>query len=646
MQVQSKVDATPVTSTYVWVLLLGTSLVLTSFLAQFIYASNPLTSDISAFIGALILAFPIFRSAVRDLWRGKMMMNELVALAVLAAMAGGDYQTAGVIAFFMLVALLIETRSAEGAHEAIEKLIRMTPSTARRLEKDGAEVNMSASDLLVGDHIRIHPGENVPADGVIRAGRTTLNEATITGESLPRDKAPGEDVFAATQNLTGVIEVEVTRVGDDTTLGQVRDLILAAEQSKLPLMRMIDRYAQYYTPVVLMIAALVWFFTDDWNRVIALLIIACPCAFILATPTAMVAALSAAARLGILIKNVEDLEAAARIDAFIFDKTGTLTTGELGVTRLSPCTNVPPSELLFEAGSAERYSNHPAALALQRLAQETGLPLATPEMLHEEPGQGIRARVNGADILSGRITWLQANGVDAAAMAQDSAQHVQGLSAVFLARNGQYRGWIGFQDQIRDKAAASLQLLKHLHVRRIAMVTGDRNAVAETVARSVGCAEYRAECLPAEKVEYVHAIRRAGYHVAFVGDGVNDAPALAAGDIGIAMGAAGSDIAIHSATVALMNNDLRRLPFLVDLSRSARDVIHQNLIIGGLFILGGLTLSGLGLLNPIPAALVHNAGSLIVVFNSARLIRKGEDLDESPEPSTVVKPQFVMEAAL
>lgn len=627
MQIQSNAESVPRSAALVASMLIGSALVLNSFLATWIYSTNPLVSDISAFAGALILSFPILKTALVDLWRGRVFMNELVALAVLAAMAYGDYKTAGVIAFFMLLALVIETRSAQGAHTAIENLIRMTPSTARRIQPDGTDQEIHVRELAVGDRVRIRPGDNVPADGVIRNGQTTLNEATITGESLPRDKAPGEDVFAGTQNLTGVIEVEVTRVGEDTTLGKVRDLILAAEQSKLPIMRIIDRYARFYTPVVIMISALVWFFTDDWNRVIALLIIACPCAFILATPTAMVAALSAAARLGILVKNVQDLEEASRIDMFILDKTGTLTTGELGVSRLAPCDPEGSSSLLFDAGSAERYSNHPAAIALQRLAAEADLQLAEPEEFHEEPGRGIRATVDGHVILCGRNTWLAENGVEDKRLDQDHRDQVKGLSAIFVAKDGVYQGWIGLQDQVRPEAAETLAKMRTLQVKRTAMVTGDRRGVAEEIARQIECPDVQAECLPQEKVEYVEEARKSGYHVAFVGDGVNDAPALAAGDIGIAMGAAGSDVAIHSATIALMNNDLRRLPFLIELSRSARSVIHQNIGIGGLFILGGLTLSGLGMLTPIVAAVVHNAGSLIVVFNSARLIRKGEDLE-------------------
>ncbi len=627
MQIQSNAESVPRSATLVASMLIGSALVLNSFLATWIYAANPLVADISAFAGALILSFPILKTALVDLWRGRVFMNELVALAVLAAMAYGDYKTAGVIAFFMLLALVIETRSAQGAHTAIENLIRMTPSTARRIQPDGSDQEIHVRELSVGDRVRIRPGDNVPADGIIQTGRTTLNEATITGESLPRDKAPGEDVFAGTQNLTGAIEVEVTRVGEDTTLGKVRDLILAAEQSKLPIMRIIDRYARFYTPVVLMISALVWFFTDDWNRVISLLIIACPCAFILATPTAMVAALSAAARLGILVKNVQDLEEASRIDMFILDKTGTLTTGELGVSRLAPCDREGSSALLFDAGSAERHSNHPAAIALQRLATEADLTLAEPDEFHEEPGRGIRATVAGHVILCGRNTWLAENGVSDERLEKDHREQVKGLSAIFVAKDGVYQGWIGLQDQVRPEAAETLTKMRSLQVKRTAMVTGDRRGVAEEIARQIDCPDVEAECLPQEKVAYVESARKSGYHVAFVGDGVNDAPALAAGDIGIAMGAAGSDVAIHSATIALMNNDLRRLPFLIELSRSARSVIHQNIGIGGLFILGGLTLSGLGMLTPIVAAIVHNTGSLIVVFNSARLIRKGEELE-------------------
>ena len=605
---------------FLWICI-GTAFVVNAYLADWLYRLNAPVGEVSAAIGAIILMVPILRTALRDLRRGELRMNELVTLAVLAAFVQGDFRTAGVVAFFMLISVVIETRSAEGAHAAIESLIRLTPTNACRLTATGEET-VPADQLHAGDRVRILPGDNVPADGQVQSGKTTLNEATITGESLPRDKGPHDEVFAGTQNLTGAIEIIVTRVGPDTTLGRTRELILAAEQTRLPLMRIIDRYIGYYTPAVLMIAGLVWFFTGDWNRVIALLVTACPCALILATPSAMVAALSAAARMGILVKDVADLEAAARLTAFVFDKTGTLTTGQLGVTRLAPATGVQPSELLLAAGSAERFSKHPAAIALVALAKEAGLPLAEPQDFHEEPGQGVVATIAGGTVVSGRATWLQAHGVTATEV------DTEGLSVIFVAQNGRHLGWVGLQDQVRPEAAAALKELSELNIKHLSMVTGDRASVAARVASEIGCKEFKAECLPQQKVEFVNAVKAAGYHVAVVGDGVNDAPALAAGDTGIAMGAAGSDVAIHSAKIALMSNDLRRLPFLVRLSRGARAVIYQNLGVGALFIVVGLTLSGLGLLNPIVAAMLHNVGSLIVVFNSARLIRAGEELDQ------------------
>jgi Cd2+/Zn2+-exporting ATPase len=383
----------------------------------------------------------------------------------------------------------------------------------------------------------------------------------------------------------------------------------------------------FYTPLVLAIGALVWVFTHDLGRVIAVLVVSCPCAFILATPTAMVAALSAAARLGILIKNVADIELAAKINAFVFDKTGTLTTGQLAVSRLAPLANTKPAELLLLAASAEKYSNHPTAKALAQLANEANVPLPEPKNFAETAGRGVKADINGAAVLVGRAQWLKDNGVKDDFLKSVDLNETEGWSLIFVARNGQCIGWVGLQDKTRTEAKQSLAELKESGVRRVAMVSGDRQPVATRVAKEIGCEEAVGECLPQNKVEFVRAMKARGYKVAVVGDGVNDAPALAAGDIGIAMGAAGSEVAIHSATIALMNNDLRRLPFLVKLSRSTRAVMNQNFMFGVLFIIGGLTLAAFGKVGPIVAAMLHNVGSLIVIFNSARLVRKGEELE-------------------
>jgi Cd2+/Zn2+-exporting ATPase len=621
-----------------WQTLVGIVFVANGYLVDWLFAQAHTVASASAFIGAIILGYPIVWTGLKDIRRGILGMNELVAIAVLAAFASGNYKTAGVVAFFMLMGEIIETRTAEGARASIESLIKLTPTKARRLKKDKSEEEVAASDLAIGDVIRIRPGDNVPADGVIVTGQGSFNQATITGESLPVDKKPGDDVFAGTQNLTGVLEVRVSRAGTDTTLGRVRELILAAEKTKLPIMKIVDQYMGFYTPLVLVIGALVWAFTQDLDRVIAVLVVACPCAFILATPTAMVAALSAAARLGILIKNVADLELAARINAFVFDKTGTITTGELAVSRLAPLGDTSPAELLRLAASAERYSNHPTAKALTNLAQEAGVTLAEPKDFAETAGRGVKAQVDGATVLVGRANWLKDSAVQDDFLKSVDLNETEGWSLIFVARNGHCIGWVGLQDQTRKEARESLAELKLSGVRRIAMVSGDRQPVATRVAGEIGCEEVVGECLPQNKVEFVRALKAKGYRVAVVGDGVNDAPALAAGDLGIAMGAAGSEVAIHSATIALMNNDLMRLPFLVKLSHSTRAVINQNFMFGLAFIIGGLAAAAFGYLDPIVAALLHNVGSLIVIFNSARLVRKGEELEHYQPAPTATPP--------
>src|SRR5881296_3465269 len=396
-----------------WLTLLGVVFVLNAFVVDWFFARGSAVASASAFVGAIVLGYPIVWTAVKDLYNGILSINELVAIAVMAAFASRDYKTAGVVAFFMLMGEIIETRTAEGARASIESLIKLTPTKARRL-KGNSEEEIAAKDLAIGDLIRIRPGDNVAADGVIVSGQGSFNQATITGESLPADKKPGDEVFAGTQNLTGALEIKVSRAGQDTTLGRVRELILAAEKTKLPIMTIVDQYMGFYTPLVLVIAALVWAFTGKehgLNNVISVIIFSCPCAFILATPTAMVAALSAAARLGILIKNVADLELAAKLNSFIFDKTGTLTTGELAVSRLAPLGDTKPAELLRLAASAEKYSNHPTAKALSRLAKEAGVPLIEPKEFSEAAGRGIKAQVNGAPVLVGRAQWLKDNGM-------------------------------------------------------------------------------------------------------------------------------------------------------------------------------------------------------------------------------------------
>jgi len=617
------------------VALLGGIFVVNSFLISWLWPDQAFAAEASAVLGALILAAPIFLAALHDLAEGIVHMNELVALAILGAMAGADFRTAGIIAFFLLITIIIEAGTASGAQRSIEALIRLAPNTARRLDPAGGENTVEATELRIGDLIRIRPGENFPVDGVVTSGESTVNQASITGESLPLDKSPGAEVYAGTQNLTGTLEVRVTRVGEDTTLGQVKSLILAAEGSKPPLVRMIDQYAGCYTPTVLAIAGVTWWLTGNMRSVIAVLVASCPCALVLATPSAIVAALAAASRLGIFIKNVADLELAARIRIFVFDKTGTLTGGVLQVSRLAPAPGIEPAELLRVAAATESQSNHPLALALQRLAAEAGLPLPTVSRSTERHGQGMEVELEGRCCRVGRRAWLEEQGWSCAGLEAPEADAAHAaMSVVYVGRAGQVLGWIGFQDAVRDGAGEAVRQLKELGVRRCAMFTGDRASVAELVSRQLGIEEVRAECLPDGKVAYVEELRREAA-VAVVGDGVNDAPALAAGDLGVAMGAIGSDIAINSASIALMTNDLRRLPLLITLARRSRLVMYQNLALGMVFIVAGVGSSVFGYLPPVAAAVLHTASTLAVIFNSARLVRIGEELTlAEPAPST------------
>ena len=607
--------------------LAGGILLINSGIAKFIYGSGSFNTEFFAMAGAILLGAPIVLHAIRSLIKNQMHMDELVALAIIAAFATQKYATAGIVAFFMLLSELIETRTALGARASIESLIKLTPTRANLVEQDGSEKEVKVSSLKPGDCVRVRPGDNVPADGEVAKGLSSVNEATITGESLPVDKVPGMQVFAGTSNLTGVLDITVTKAGKDTTLGKVQSLIIQAEQTKIPIMRIIDRYVKWYTPTILMIAGIVLFFTRDVDRAITILVVSCPCALILATPTAMVAAISASARLGILIKNVADLEIAGKMTAMVFDKTGTVTTGRLYVTKLTPAQSVEPAELLAVAASAEQMSKHPAARALQEVAKEANLSLPGTDSFQETPGKGVTAVVDSAKIMVGRDTFLKENNVDISNVSDPALHEEQGFSTLYVAKDAKCIGWIGLQDKTRPEARQAVRELLDLGIKRVTMLTGDRDEVANRVAAELSCTDFKAQCLPQDKLSIVEQIRKAGHTVVVVGDGINDAPALAAGDLGIAMGAAGSDVAINSASIALMSNDLKRLPFLVRLSRKTRRVINQNLGFGIMFIILGVVAGAAAWLPAGYAAILHFVGSLIVIFNSARLVRYGEELE-------------------
>ena len=629
--------------------LVGGTLLVCSLVAGWLW-EQPFFAALPAALAVAILAAPLVTAALKDLLRGVAGMNALVALAVIGAVASGNYQEAAAVAFFMIVSSLIERRTAAGAEASIESLIRLAPTKASRLVgsgRDEREEAVEATGLRPGDVVRIRPGDTIPADGRVVRGASTVNQASVTGESIPAEKAQGDEVFGSTINLTGVLDVEVTKAGADTLLGRVKDLILQAERTKTPIMRLVDQYAAWYTPTILMLVGVVLFFAlkdnpdTAFNRAIAMLVIACPSALILATPTAMVAALSAAARLGVLVKSVATLEAARTITAVVFDKTGTVTTGVLTVTRLAPIDDVESAELLRLAASAEQNSRHPVAKAVTDMARRARVPLASPSDFEEVAGRGVRASfADGSTVFVGRASWLveavpAPHAIDGAALeAIQSSSEADGLSLLHVVRDGKPIGWIGLEDNARPEAAGAVDRLKTLGISRLVLLTGDRSSVAKRVAGQMHFDDFKAEVLPHEKLEMVDALKASGHRVAVIGDGVNDAPALAAGDVSIAMGAAGSDVAIHSASIALLNSNLDRIPFLVDLSRKTISVIRQNMIIGGLFIVAFVALAGAGYVTPVMAAMLHVVSGLAVVFNSARLVRCGEDIEQAEAPAS------------
>ncbi|MEM1210043.1 MAG: cation-translocating P-type ATPase [Planctomycetota bacterium] len=627
----------------------GGVILLCAILATFVFAESwqaafterNFYAGLLAFIAAIVLGIPILLGAGAHVLRRAGLMRstrsetanfeELVAVAFLASFAAGRYFEASAVAFFMLLASFIEARTAVGARKTIESLIRITPTRANKLtgEGDGAsEVEVDAATLQPGDRVIVRPGDNIPGDGTIRQGMSTIDQANITGESLPVEKGEGDDVFAGTINQTGVLTVEVTRAGKDSTLSKVQDLISQAVETRPAIVRLLDQYAGYYTPVVLMVAFIVFFFTKDLEKSISLILICCPVEVLIAGPTAMVAALSAAARVGVLVKSVGELEIARRVTAIVFDKTGTLTTGKLAVTRLQPADGVDGADLLRVAVSAEKDSRHPVAKAVLAIAKQAKVTPHEVIDFEEVAGRGVRCKVEGSTVMCGRETWLGEQGVDMSGLDAESGE---GMSLLFVARDGKAIGWIGLEDKPRKDAAESLSQLEELGVKRRIMITGDRRSAAMRVARQVGITDVEAEALPGDKLELVKGLRAQGHTVAVVGDGVNDGPALAAGNVSIAMGAAGSDVAIHSASVALSNNLLNRIPFLISLSKQTMNVMRQTLIGLLIFIVAMLSLLAMGYINPLIAAAAHGVASLAVVFNSARLVRAGEDLDH-PEP--------------
>ena len=623
-----------------FVALAGGTLLLISWIGSLL-GLQPQVAQIPAAIGALMLVTPLAFGALKEMKLGRPSGDSLASLAVLAALANNLYLAAGFLAFFLWLSELILSRTAWGAQRAIRDLVELTPDIARLIQQDGSEKETTLDQIRVGQKVRVRPGENLPVDGRIIAGQSSINQASLTGEAIPIEASEGTAVYAGTTNLTGQLDIEVTAVAGESTIGKVESLIREAENAKGHKQELIERLATYYVPVVLMVAALVWFFTSKSEiaavrdqaaeRAVTVLVVTCPGALLIAYPTAMVAAFAAAARLGIMIKTTRVLESASNIDTVIMDKTGTLTTGKFSVGRLAPAEGVDPAVLLQAATDAEQSSNHPLARSiLETAAKARILPRAIRDY-KELHGRGVSAQTNDGQVLAGRAQWLMEKDPSIAAAVDQASKRIEGMSSVHVMLGGRYLGAVGLEDKLRQNASEVIARLRELGVRKVCIFTGDRLEVATRVGEAVGVDSIEAECLPEEKHEELKYLIRRGHRTLVVGDGINDGPILASADVGVAMGLSGSDIATNSAGVALMNDDLRHIPFLLELARRARSIIALNIAAALVLAIIGLALAATGRIQ-IWITPFYQAGAYIfVIANSLRLVRFGEDVRGAEE---------------
>ena len=577
---------------------------------------------------ALVGSVYIWWSAIRGIREGDFTADVPVSLATAAAIAIGEYPAAAVVAVLLLLGGLLEEFVAARAGRALDALASLLPDRVT-VRRESLEFVLPLAEVAVGDLVVVRSGERIAVDGEVAFGEASVNEAAITGESVPAEKRAGDGVYAGTLLEVGALEVRTTQTGDGTTIGQIRRMIGEARTQKAPIERILDRYAKLYTPAAIALGGLLWWLTGDPLRAITVLIVFCPCVMVLATPTALVASIGNAALRGSLVKRGATIEALAKVDIVVFDKTGTLTEGAPRFVRAVTLDGIAEAELLRLAASAERLSEHPLGRAVVAAARTRGIGPDESSGFTPLPGLGVSAVCGDERILVGRAELLVDQGVVVPPFVHDAIRVASndGRSVVLVAggpaadgpRGIAPRGYLVFEDALRAEAREAVSRIQQLGL-RTALVSGDNPGTAERVGRELGIREVHAGVLPAGKAEFVRQLQAAGRRVAFVGDGVNDGPALAAADVGVAMGLAGTDVAIETADVALLSDDLSRLPQLLELSARAISVIRQNLLfsLGVLGLAIGLTI--VGVLTPVTGALLHELSSIPVIANSARLI--------------------------
>ena len=581
----------------------------------------PLPFD-AAWIAVILCGIPIILEAVIGLVTAfDIKADLLVSLALIASVCIGENFAAGEVAFIMQLGGLLEDLTVARARAGIEKLVHLTPQTARLLTPDGEQV-IPAAQVRVGDRLRVLPGESIPVDGVITAGQTSINQAVMTGESLPVDKGAGDAVSSGTVNQFGAFEMEATRVGEDSSIQRMIQLVQSADAGKAKIVGLADRWATWVVVMALTAAAITWLVTGEIIRAVTILVVFCPCALVLATPTAIMAAIGNATRHGFLVREGDALERLAAVSKVAFDKTGTLTYGTPQVIGVESLDGRYDRDTLYTlAAAAEQLSEHPLGRAVVSCwRQQAAGALPTVEDFKMIPGRGVSALVGGKQVLAGSARMLTENQISLPDLPAVEEHLNRGCTVIYLAVEGTLAGWLVLSDTLREESAQMIRSLCQNRVEPV-LLTGDNPAAAGTIAGELGIREIHAGCLPEDKLRYIDRCQQAGQPVCMIGDGINDAPALKRATVGIAMGGVGSDIAVDAADIALVDDEVRKLPHLIALSRRMMTTIRLNLAFSmGLNFLA-IALAITSVLNPVTGALVHNAGSVLVIINSALLLR-------------------------
>ena len=576
----------------------------------------------AAWVAIVLCGIPIVLEALIGLITAfDIKADVLVSLALIAAVLIGEDFAAGEVAFIMQLGALLEDVTVARARAGIEKLVHLTPQTARLLLPDGENI-VPAGQVRVGDRLRVLPGESIPVDGVITSGQTSINQAVMTGESLPVDKTVGDEVSSGTVNQYGAFEMRATKVGEDSSIQRMIRLVQSADAGKARIVGQADRWATWIVVIALTAAALTWLITGEIIRAVTILVVFCPCALVLATPTAIMAAIGNATRHGFLVREGDALERLAAVRKIAFDKTGTLTYGTPRVVAVaSTLAGLDRAGLYALAAGAEQLSEHPLGKAVVAgYREENSGEIAPAESFEMLPGRGVSAVVDGRRVLAGNPQLLADHGVAVSPDAERQRLLEEGATMIYVAVDGVFAGYLALSDTLRAESAATIAALEAAGVRPV-LLTGDHESAAGAIAARLGIREVRAGCLPEDKLEEIGRWQRDGVRVCMIGDGVNDAPALKKADVGIAMGGVGSDIAVEAADIALVDDEVKELPHLMALSRRMMTTIRMNLTFSmGLNFLA-IFLAMAGTLNPVVGALVHNAGSVAVILNSALLLK-------------------------